>query len=219
MIMRRPIVIANHVRLSRGHREGTIILVEGRDDRLFLSKFINNQLSKIIVVENKENVMETITILEGENFPGVLGLVDADFDNVTSPPQKRANIVSTSVHDLECVLLRSRCLEAVIAEFGSEDKLNQFDGDVRKRLLQAAKPIGNLRLHSHREGLGLRFDNIRYSRIILRESLETDLDMLADEVRKQSNRLDISRGELIEGVRAVEELAYDPWQICVGTDM
>ena len=79
MIARRPTIIANEIRMKRSQYQGTFLVVEGRDDRLFMERFICHEICKIEVAEGKENVCEVLRILESDNFMGVLGLIDADF--------------------------------------------------------------------------------------------------------------------------------------------
>ena len=219
MIRQRPSVIANQIRLQRSQYTGPFIVVEGRDDRLFLKQFIKTQSKKIVVAETKVHVCETVRILYENNFGGVVGLVDADFDHLVNSPDRNQNIIVTNLHDLECIQLQSSGLESIVSEYGSQDKVDKFDGDLRDTLLRAASPIGHLRLYCHRNNLSLRFNGLNYSDFIGRFSLETDRNKLIDAVKKRSNRLDLSNASLADAIRDMESLRYDLWQICTGEDL
>lgn len=178
MMRRRPVVIANEIRLKRSQHAGSFLVVEGRDDRLFCQRFIDLASCKIVVAENKENVIDVVQILEENEFEGVVGVVDSDFDFIEGRIASSPNLASTDLHDLECMLLQSAALEALLSEFGSQTKLDGFGRDIREVLIAAASPTGYLRLYSERNGLDLRFDGINYSRCVDRQTLETDRQAL-----------------------------------------
>ena len=219
MIHRKPVTIANLVRMVRSQHSGAFVIVEGRDDRLFCQQFFDSNLCKIFVAESKSNVCETIRILEQDKFSGVVGLIDADFDHLEGRLVDSPNIVVTDLHDLECILLQTSGFESLIFEYGSQPKLNSFGQDIREVLLTAASPIGYLRLYSERKGLALRFKGIDYGKFIDRTTLSTNRDALVKEVKRRSGHQGISDILLADGIREIEGLGYDPWQICVGTDI
>ena len=219
MISRRSVVIANEIRLKRSQHQGTFWVVEGRDDRLLCQRFFDPASCKIVVAEDKARVCDVVRILDQGGFAGVIGLVDSDFDRIEGRAAISPNIVFTDLHDLECMLLRSTALEALLTEFGSREKLERFNQDIRETLLAAASPIGHLRLYSERCGLALRFDGLNYSRCIDEQSLEISERALVDEVKNRSNRPDIPVETLLGAIGEIEARADDPWQICVGTDL
>ena len=215
----RPEVIANQIRLHRARHKGAFSVVEGRDDKLFLGKFFNPTTNKFIIAENKVNVYGVISILEEARFPGVVGIVDVDFDRLEDRIEHNPNIVVSEYHDLECFQIRSRSFEAVLAQMGSERKIDQLALPVREILVSTAKPIGCLRLYSMRSGLNLRFAELRYSQFIDRRTLTLDQDALISHVKGRSERHDISNEVLACGIRGIQELDYDPWQLCNGDDL
>ena len=86
-------------------------------------------------------------------------------------------------YDLEALLIKSTALESVLIEFGSTKKISCRAQNPRKELIDAALPIGCLRLHSRRSELTLKFDGMRYARFVDRDSLQTDVRELVREVR------------------------------------
>jgi Protein of unknown function (DUF4435) len=219
MIRRRPVVIANDIRLRRSQHVGPFLVVEGRDDRLFCQRFVDAESSAIVVAENKENVCDVIQILDSDGFAGAVGVIDADFDQIEGRTHISANIVTTDLHDIECMMLQSTALEVVLSELGSRQKLLRFGRDVRDALLAAASPIGYLRLHSRRQGLALRFDGLSYARCVDEGTLEIDRVALIQEVRNRSRRRDIGIEGLLEGIGVIEAEANDGWHVCAGVDL
>jgi hypothetical protein len=218
MIRRRPVVIANEIRMKRSQLPGSFLVVEGRDDRLFCERFVDASVN-IVVAEGKEDVSEVIRILDEDHFPGVIGMVDADFDRIEGNEWASANLILLDTHDLETMLIRSSALDRVLVEFGSREKIETFGRDVREALIVAAIPIGCLRLHSQRAELNLRFQGITYSRCINQQSLEMNWTALIDEVKNRSQRPELSSDELDAAIRTLKFLEYDPWQICSGHDL
>jgi hypothetical protein len=219
MIRRRPVVIANEIRLKRSQHKGSFLVVEGRDDRLFCERFIDTSTCNIVVAENKENVCEVIRILDDDHFLGALGMVDADFDRIEGSELPSVNIVISETHDLETMLIRSPALDRVLVEFGSSEKLETFGRDVRDALLTATLPIGYLRLHSRQTELNLRFQGLNYAICVDPQSLEVDHPALVQEAKNRSQRPDLSSAELETAIRSLEGTIDDPWQVCTGEDM
>lgn len=219
MIRRRPVVIANQIRLKRSQHRGAFLVVEGRDDRLFLERFVDISSCRIVVGEDKASVCKIVEILDQDNFSGLAALVDSDFDRVEGRTPGSINIISTDLHDIECMLIRSSAFDAVLVEFGSREKIDRFNIDVREILIAAASPVGALRLKSERDGINLKFDGLNYAQCIGRESLELNRRALVREVKNRSQRPDISDEVLEEAIEVIEAEAHDPWQICAAPDL
>lgn len=219
MKRRRPAVIANAIRLKRSNHKGCFLLVEGKDDRLFFEKFINFVTCKIVVVETKENVIGVIQQLETCGFPGILGIIDADFDRLEGIKWEITNLIILETHDLETLLIQSRALDHVLVEFGSQEKIENFGRNVRDTLVATAISIGCLRLHSLRTKLNLKFQGLRYVMFIDAESLSINDDSLIQQVLNRSQRSDLPIEPLKEAIRSLESAGQDPWQVCTGDDL
>ena len=200
MIRRRAVVVANEIRLHRSQHKGTFLLVEGRDDRLFCERVTEPSVCKIIVAEGKHNVCEVVRILDDGPFTGALGLVDSNHDHIEGRTLSSPNLIATDMHDLECMLIRSSALDAVMVEFGSKEKVANFDRDVLDTLLCAAGPIGALRLYSERSRIGLRFDGLRYSRFVNQQDLTIDRGTLIQEVLNRSGQPAVLPASLAKGI-------------------
>lgn len=219
MIRRRAVDLANEIRLKRSQHRGAFLIVEGRDDRLFSERFFLKEMCKIIVADSKAIVCDVVRILDDDGFLGHLGVVDSDFDRIEGRPPMSLNLVFPDEHDLECMLLRSSALEALLIEFGSREKLERFGCDVRGALLEAAYPIGCLRLHSERSGLNLKFQGLTYINCVDQDTMRIDRDLLIREVKNRSQRPDLAEGVLNEAIHTIEVENHDAWEICVGSDL
>ena len=199
-------------------RPGPFLLVEGRDDRLFMERFICNGTCRIEVLQGKQNVCDVIDILNERAFPGVLGIVDADLDRVEGPGMLPDNVFMPAHHDLETMLLCSGALEAVLIEFGSRCKLRAFDGSPLDAILARALPLGFLRMHSAMQGLGLVFDELDYT-WIRRQDFEINIDGMVKGVLNRSQRRDIPAETLVATIKELSEAGCDPREMCNGTDL
>lgn len=172
-----------------------------------------------MVAESKDYVCEVIRILDDQPFFGVVGLVDSDFDHIEEYMFESRNLIRTDGHDMECFLIASGALDALLHEFGSREKIELFGRDVRETLISATFPVGCLRLYSKRAGLNLRFSGLRYRQFVDESNLQTDRNALVQEVKNRSNRPDIREEHLLFGIGEIEAQQHDVWQICAGTDL
>ena len=216
---RRPVSIANAIRLKRSHHPGCFLIVEGRDDRLFFEQFVNRSDCSVQVVDGKSNVVEVIDILDADNFPGAVGVIDADLDHVEGCSWQSRNIIVLETYDLEALLIKSRALERVLVERGSSEKITGRTKPPREELIDAAVPIGCLRLHSRRSKLTLKFDGMRYAKFVDRDSLQTDVRKLVREVKNRSQRSDLAYDDTVQEILSIRSTVNDPWLVCCGTDM
>ena len=219
MIHQSATEIATEIRLTRSQHSGSFLVVEGRDDRLFMEGFTCHVTCNIMVAQGKQNVCEVIRILDESNFAGVLGLVDADFDRVESIPSRGPNILMPEYHDLETMLLCSPALDRILIEFGSQDKIDDFGENVLDALISRALPAGYLRLHSARNSLNLRFDGMAYSAWIDRASFDARTDRLINEVKNRSQHQNLSSNTLETAIQQLENAYYAPREVCNGTDL
>lgn len=211
--------IANELRMVRSQFKGVFLLVEGKDDRLFMQKFISQENCKIEVAQGKDNVCRVITILDKDDFEGALGIIDADFDRINGIPNRSPNLVMPECHDLVAMLVHSPALERTLIEFGSGPKIESFNEDVLAALISRALSIGYLRLYSLREDLGLQFRGLSYSKWINHRSFKSSVNELIVAVKNHSQRPELSSRVLVDSVEALYASDYDPKEICNGTDL
>ena len=219
MIRQRTSAIANAIKMRRSQHRGSFLLVEGRDDRLFMTHFISKESCMIIVVDGKQNVCDTIDDLDKDGFVGALGLIDADFDRITNTEVASLNLVRYECHDLETMLFHSPAFDRVLDEFVSVDKLSKLNDGVLEEMVSRALPVAYLRLHSLRNDLNLRFEGINYAAWVDRSSFEFNIDRLITEIRNRSQRHDIQPENLHVAIKELEQSNLDQREICNGADL
>ena len=219
MIHRRAIVKANSIRLKRSQHQGAFLLVEGRDDRMLMRRFVCATTCSIQVMEGKHDVLDVVHILTEQNFMGVLGMVDADFGRVVGAGTLSINLVMSDGHDLETMLLMSTALEDVLSEFGSQAKIDSLEEGVWQIITNLALPLARLRLYANVRGLPLRFEGINYSSWLPRAEFVADIDLLIQEVKNRSQRPDLSDEALKSAILETEGLDHDVSEMCNGHDL
>ena len=216
---RRPVVIANEIRMQRSQHSGPFVVVEGRDDRLFYLQQVNPRSCHIKVAEGRAHVEDVIHILDDDGFEGTVGFIDNDFDVLEGQDLPSTNLIRSDYHDLECLLLESPALDCLLVEFGSAPKIEACEEDVRALLLKAASHLGYLRWLSHRNGYGLKFDGLSLRACVDSRDLTVDAPELVRRVRNLSTGHVPSAGVLEDGVEQLAQEEHDLWHVCSGADL
>ncbi len=209
---------ANAILLERETFIGTFLLVEGDLDKTFYKRFVVSEC-ELKNYSGKSNVIEVLNILEKENFPGVLAIVDADFDYLDSSSYNSPNLIRTDTHDLETMLLNSFALDKVINELGSQEKITSFGRDIRTVLIESGRVVGYLRWVSQLDGLNLTFNDIKFSKFIDENTMKIDELKLIQEVKNKSQKLALKSEDLQQRITNQKSSNHDPWQVCCGHDL
>lgn len=224
--LRSPDGIANKLILTRqypGNDFLSFLIVEGDTDKNFYRTFIDKDKCEINLAYSKSNAIQILSILEKDGFPGVLAIVDADFDILESKFPSSTNLLFTDTHDLETMIVRSPAFEKVLGEFGSEEKIDQITRtagkDVRALLLECSVPIGYLRWVSLREELSLKFEDLDFTQFISREALSLSQPDFIQTVKNKSQRHDIASTHINASIQDLKNGIHDSWHVCCGHDL
>lgn len=215
--------VANTIRMQRSTFQGSFLLVEGDSDKKFYNRFIDKFSCRLEICKgkpsSKKRVINILEILNGSNFQGVLGIVDADFDHIEGTKYNNPNLVLTDTHDLETMLIQSPALDKIITEFGSEDKIKEFNQDIRETLVKLGIKIGYLRWISQSEGLNLAFNKIEFRRFLDEKTLQINQIKLIQEIKNKSQDFSIPDTDLQKKLEDEEKENHDSWHICCGHDL
>lgn len=183
--------VAAQIRLERAVHSGSFLLVEGASDSRLFKAFVDQDSCSVTVCHGRENVMSVVSILERENFCGVLAVADSDFSPLTGEVIESENICLTDHNDLECMIITSSSWDAILSEYGSENKISQFeqssDQSARQSILKQAAFIGATRFISKKNVWNLKFDRMTYQ-FRSNKSFEVDQERTVEHI--------ISRSEL-----------------------
>jgi len=165
-------LIDRALHLFRSCKQVTIF-VEGKSDEKFWGKFIEPKKCRTVVLEGKENVLESSYLVEsyGNRFPDLkrngpfaLALVDLDYDHLYSNLTQRDGLKyiqfceeTDSCRDAEVLILRSVALYDFLLQFGLHDQTEE----IRKKLFESGSKIGALRyIAANPQSKGSPFGNM-----------------------------------------------------------
>ena len=215
------IEIATEIRMRRTSEsfEGTFVIVEGRSDKLIYEELFDEANCTFIVSNGKEKAMGAIEILDEDNFQGALAIIDADFSRLEGQAISSLNIILTDEHDLETMLIKSPAFDKLIKELGSENKIEQFNQDIREFLLSEGKKLGYLRWLSLKKDLCLKFEDLSFKKFVDTVSLKIDDKKLVTTVKNHSQKQELSELDILNSLEGLRDNAHDPWQVCCGHDL
>jgi hypothetical protein len=213
-----PAALANRVRQRRETYQGSLLIVEGASDAKFYGQLIDKACCQLLPpAQNRDKAIKILEILQ--EAPGVIAIVDKDFDELNGTLPDMPNLFFTDTHDLETMLLKSPALEKLLGEFGSEDKLAKFERNVREILLAAGSAIGYLLWVSLQDDLNLKFEGIDFPKFIDTATLTIDEAKLIEEVKKKSQKPGLKTPELQQRLDCQKAATHDRWQVCRGHDL
>jgi hypothetical protein len=206
--------------MKRSVHSGAFLIVEGATDATVFKNLIDQEECRIEIGFGKHNVINAIRTLNATGFRGALAVADADFRNIQSDGVNEPNLEFTDEHDLECMILRSSALDRVLAEFGTDERVEAFAKRhgplIGYSLARSASALGCLLLVSLNNDHGLIFDELPFARFINPESLQPDFGGMLTEVRNRSQKHSLNWAVIEEDVRLLQEAGHDPWQVCCG---
>ena len=230
-----PENIAAEIRMTRKKRKThTFLLLEGETDSRLYEKFVDGERCEMISTHGKEKALASLAILENENFPGVLAIVDADFDRLEGKSSASPNLLFTDTHDLETMMLKSSAFGYFLDQHRSKEKMEGLlrkagKEDIREILLETALPIGYSLWLSLRENLGCDFDKLSFDNFINKNTLRlkrTDFFNAFTGSIQNNNRYTkkirqpmLSEEEFFSRVEQLSDSAHDPWHVCRGHDL
>lgn len=217
-------IIANEIRMIRRRNLNCCyLIVEGFSDYKLFKRFINDNICEVKFVDGKENVIQAIDSLNKTKTPGILGIVDSDFDRIIKGNLNRDNLLETDTHDIETMIIESKTLDDFLIEYVNLKKLEEFikqkDVDFKNVILNAGIKIGNLRFLSVKEKLELKFNEIDYSKFINYQDFNFNENELIKEVVNNTENCKLSCDEIKTKLDFWKKQSVDSWQICCGHDL
>jgi len=200
---------------------GSFLVVEGATDGRLYRKFIDKHECEVILAHSKENVRIAVREVTRRNDDRIIGIVDSDTDRMRGVAHKPP-VFSTDDRDSEMVMIHSPAFDAVLSEYGDEDKMERFItrfGEIRDVLLSSCYPLGMLMYVSDVNGHKLSFRDLDHGYFTDRRTLRTDVNGMVSAVISNSPNSYVSRDVLICQLDDAMKNKRDPWDVCRGHDM
>ena len=214
--------VANEVRLTKANYKGSVVLVEGQSDKRVYQQFFLQDSCRVITASSRDNVIDSVLILNNDKVEGVLGLADRDVGGLGTFQEVPANVILTDENDLEMMIMCSPTFELVLEELGSGKKIANYVGNcgesLRDSVFRASSAIGALRLVSRSKELNLEFSGMRW-RFDQERRISINIDRMYSQIvgsgiSKAGWDLDRVKSE----VSVVLERFPDSKDICQGHD-
>ncbi len=218
--------IANEIRMARQQFRGTFVIIEGKTDSRLYRRLFDEVACRLIPAHGKENAVQSLEILDSDNVAGVLAIVDADFWRLDGFEHPSDNLFVTDTHDLETMMLASPAFEKLLDEYGSAQKIAEFQqeqGEIRQRLLETGRPLGYLRWVSLREGYDFKFSGLDEADfrvfVAVKPTLQLNINKLIKKVKDKSQRHEVDDEQLFQAIERLSQDDHNLWDVCSGHDL
>lgn len=175
--------IAQEVRLARQVHKGCILLLEGQTDLDRFDAFIDPSASHSMNCYGKSNAVGAIELLSDEGFPGVVAVVDADFDRIASSPVIHENIIYSASHDLDLDWFNTgEILSRYVRQVGNIEQIQILGGvdAVRSQILSGLHLLSVLRFTNHVGIVKFKLQELRLGKFY--RNFSVDLDLMVEDV-------------------------------------
>ncbi len=154
--------IAAEIRMERQQHRGSFLLLEGATDIKRLARVVDEQCCSFVNCFGKETVRDATEILYDEGFPGVLGMVDADFERVLGTITEHEGLIFSEHHDFDLDVASSGCFEPYLLEVADHVKIDAIGGprSLFTAIIDSLKPLGALRYSNVRHSLGYSLSRV-----------------------------------------------------------
>ena len=215
--------------MTRTGFPGAILVIEGNNDSKFYKKFVDENSCHIVVAHGKENALSSIEIINSNNMKGVLAIVDCDFWRIEGMPDIPGNVYVTDTHDSEGMIFCSDAFDRIVEEYCSENKISKYE-NLRDFIYEQSRPIGFLRLSSHKNQLCLVFKDLDYKKVTDKNTISVNIDTLIRHIvhltnenlkRKSIKQKLLSDATILENYQNtfVTGQDYDSKELCCGHDI
>lgn len=210
-----PAAMKNTVGMLRNYDASmTILVLEGDSDAHTLKHCLDREIVKVVIANGKKTVIEAVEFSDEQSFPGVLGIVDADFVDLVEIRSSSPNVFYTDLYDLDAmVFFAGTPIDHCIEAFGKYSDLREVaDGDgslsaeVRKSAAAMAAQVGFFRMYSTRGGHHMTLDRLPFEKIFSEPGYGPDVRVLKDILPKKCTGIAICEDDVDEWMdRSVNE--------------
>lgn len=212
-----PGVVFAEIEMLRAVERTTGFIVEGHDDfRFWKARTLPREVT-IVDCEGKQNLIEVARHASESGKDYVVGVYDADFDRLSGVRHYSDLLAITDENDLEVTLLRSPCLERLLAHFADAEKVSAFEAEKNTTVCDYIESIackfGELRFLNHQNRLGVNFDFLSPYRFIRADDWSFDITELHQQFIQMSG---FSKVDLDLHLAALNK--YGKWLLVQGHD-
>lgn len=215
---KKPIIIANEIRMKADLFEGVFIVVEGPTDIKWLREVMDATNTKIIISYNKANSLEIRGLMSLEPYKR-LHIIDADFDRLRDVSQEDSCTLYADAHDVEMMMLKSMAFERLMYHLGSSEKIDTSTPPTYKEeILNVLEKIAAVRLASVENEWNLTFKSIEIKNFVDASTFSSDMKKLVKEIKNKSSAHALQEQNILAATTEILSRGYDQWEFCNGHD-
>lgn len=194
-------------------------IVEGESDEKFFSNIINVTVCKIVNLEGKDNVVAFIREQNRARKKCYIGVVDADFNNITHKEGLIDNLYQIDVHDIEVLILSHLdTYRKIYSEYADmnliEDAQIRFGKCFIEKVMDAAYQIGIMKLTT----IDNKYTDISMKDLPYQDFIDNDFNVNISVLITRIKQRHMET-ELLEDFEHCISKNHDRLQVCCGHDI
>ena len=184
----------NEIMMIRPSENRVILVVEGKDDIVFLKHHIIPERVRIMQSGGKTNALAAAKYAYEKNMTGIFFLVDLDYDELTVFEKNYPLAIFSKSHDLFMDLLIANMdimcrviMGALVPTLGSDKDEPDCRQHAVKTFTQAvdlSSRLVDVRIASHKNSLNLKLENFPFGKL---SSSTPSCDEIAEIIQRQSD--------------------------------
>ncbi len=205
--------------LSHPNSQGIcFVLLEGQTDIRLFRKFFDLSKCKVENIPGGNPKLESAVSELLKNYELIIGIRDADFNNLLTAAYSLKNMFLTDFHDIEMSIIgEDDILSAIIFEF--TDFPVKSHSILRKEIITTINQISLLKWLNNKEDLKLVFDKSGFQDLISFANSQIDFDKYFVGILSKSAYAKITDINIIKAkIADLKTLNPHPYQLCNGHD-
>lgn len=215
-----PAILRSEIILKSSGFAGIFLAVEGDFDSRFWGARIDAKSARIVHCGGKLNLLGLVDFYQQHAYERLAAIADADFDRLHGTLRSLWCLSYTDNCDLESTLICSEALRRVLAEYGDQLKIQNFEGlkgfDVKEHLRASSECFGRLRFISAVRAYNVDFTKLSPYKYIDTGSWSLDETALTKDFLALADLTDAQL--LLDKNEIFPRLVCDPWSFVQGHD-
>ena len=202
----------------------TIVFVEGKSDwDCFENRLFNKTLCKVKSLRGKKFAITALQRCRSISVPGVIAVLDADFDRLNGNSLEAEDLFYCDGHDAEIMMSLTNAFDDLVRIVGDKEKIElakeKTGRDIRELLLNMGAPIGAAMIVNFEKDWKLGFKELDYERFIDAQAFRCDENKLAVFLTKRRPDLCIDPRIYAKLIQKKVCEIENPRDLCRGHDL
>jgi hypothetical protein len=216
----------SYILILRPVNRRIILVIEGDSDYTALRSHLDESEVTVIPGYGKPIIEPAMDLVNDNNIPNVIALLDRDFGSLLPGRPPKANVFLTDRYDLDATIFFSGSIcERMAYSLGDREQIKDLLSDLdcselTRAAANLAMVVGILRFISIRDGLNLKLRDFPLGEVVRDDCRSVDIEQLATlALKRVDNPLPKRPRELVLEIQAVAAQVSDPYAYCSGHDL